>query len=96
MPGARVGAVTAGAALVREFIKALDCLHICPQRPAQAALGWAIAALVEWRAENRALINARAAAVRAAFARWPAWVLESLGAYFAYVRHPFPERRPRR
>ena len=84
-----MGAVTAGAPLIGQFVKALDCLHICPQRPAQAALGWAIGALGEWRAENRAVINARAAAVRAVFAGLPAWRLESLGAYFAYVRHPF-------
>lgn len=89
LPGARVGAVTAGPAVIAELVKALDCVHICPQRPAQAALRWAIGALPEWRAENRARINDRAAVVRAAFEGLPAWRLESLGAYFAYVRHPF-------
>jgi len=89
VPGARLGAVAAGAALIEQFVKALDCLHICPQRPAQAALRWAIEALPDWRAENRALINGRAAAVRDAFAGLPGWRLDSLGAYFAYVRHPF-------
>lgn len=88
IPGARMGAVTAGRSLVREFVKALDCLHICAQRPAQAAIGWAIGALGAWRAENRAVINARAEVVRAAFESVPDWGLESLGAYFAYVRHP--------
>ncbi|MDP9103422.1 MAG: aminotransferase [Pseudomonadota bacterium] len=91
VPGARMGAITAGSALVREFVKALDCLHICPQRPAQAAIGWGIEALGEWRAANRAVINERAAVVRAAFETVPEWGLESLGAYFAYVRHPFAQ-----
>lgn len=89
VPGARLGAVTAGSAVVREMVKALDCLHICAQRPAQAAIAWGIGALGAWRAENREVINARAAVVRAAFAAAPAWELESLGSYFAYVRHPF-------
>ena len=89
VPGARLGAITAGSALIPHFIKALDCLHICPQRPAQAALRWAIEALPAWRAENRARINGRAAVVREVFAGLPEWRLDSLGAYFAYVRHPF-------
>ncbi len=72
-------------------MKALDCLHICPQRPAQSALEWSIRALPAWRRENRARINARAAAFRTALARAPAWRLDSLGAYFAYIRHPFPD-----
>ncbi|MDT7950874.1 MAG: aminotransferase [Acetobacteraceae bacterium] len=91
VPGARMGAVTAGAGLIEEFMKALDCLHICPQRPAQAALGWAIGALPDWRAANRGVINERAAAVREVFAGLPDWGLDSLGAYFAYVRHPFAQ-----
>lgn len=89
IPGHRMGAITAGSALVQEFTKVLDCMHICPQRAGQAALSWAIGALADWRAENRATINDRAAAVRAAFQRLPGWEVESLGAYFAYVRHPF-------
>ncbi len=91
VPGARMGAVTAGSGLIEQFLKALDCLHICPQRPAQAALRWAIGALPAWRAENRARINDRAAVVREAFAGLSGWRLESLGAYFAYVRHPFDQ-----
>ena len=89
VPGARLGAITAGSALVPHFIKALDCLHICPQRPAQAALRWAIEALPAWRAENRARINGRAAVMQEVFAGLSGWRLDSLGAYFAYVRHPF-------
>jgi len=91
VPGARLGAVTAGSAVVREMVKALDCLHICAQRPAQAAVTWGIGALGAWRAENRGVINQRATAVQAAFESVPDWQLESLGAYFAYVRHPFAQ-----
>ena len=90
VPGHRLGAVVASEALVRQFMKVLDCLHICPQRAGQAALRWAIGALPEWRAANRRRINTRAAAMRHAFERLPEWRLDSLGAYFAYARHPVP------
>ena len=90
VPGHRLGAIVAGAEMVQQFMKVLDCMHICPQRAGQAALRWAIDALPEWRGANRRTINARAAAVRQAFEQLPGWRLESLGAYFAYIRHPFP------
>ncbi len=90
VPGHRLGAVVAGAETVQQFLKVLDCMHICPQRAGQAALRWAIDALPDWRNANRRTINARAAAVRQTLDRAPGWRLDSLGAYFAYVRHPFP------
>lgn len=89
IPGHRLGAITAAAPLVQEFMKVLDCMHICPQRAGQAALAWAVEALSGWRAANRMTINDRADAVRAALQRLPDWRVDSLGAYFAYVRHPF-------
>lgn len=90
VPGHRLGAAVAGAELVQQFMKVLDCMHICPQRAGQAALRWAIDALPDWRDANRRTINARAATMQRAIQRLPEWRLESLGAYFAYIRHPFP------
>lgn len=87
VPGHRLGAILASLGLVQQFMKVLDCLHICPQRAGQSALCWAIDALPSWREANRAIINARADAMRRAFERLPEWRVESLGAYFAYVRH---------
>ena len=92
VPGHRLGAAVAAAPVIAEFVKVLDCLHICANRGAQTALTWAIPALRAWRAGNRDTINARAQAVRAGFQRLPDWQVESLGAYFAYVRHPDPGR----
>ena len=89
IPGHRLGAVAASAAVVAQFLQVLDCLHICPQRPAQAALAWAIPALAAWRAESRAEMARRAEAMRAALAGLPGWETASLGACFAYARHPF-------
>jgi aspartate/methionine/tyrosine aminotransferase len=47
-----------------------------------------MAALIDWREENRAAIAARAAAFQAAMAAAPGWTVGSVGAYFAYVAPP--------
>ncbi len=67
----------------------MDCVQICAARAGQAALAWGLGALSAWRAANRAEMQASAETVRAAFCHLPGWELQSLGAYFAYVRHPF-------
>jgi aspartate/methionine/tyrosine aminotransferase len=89
IPGHRMGAVTANAALIEEVAKILDCIQICAPRAAQAVLPWAIEALRGWREENRAEINRRAQVFQEALAPLPDWRIESVGAYFAYLRHPF-------
>ena len=58
-----------------------------------AALVWAIEALAAWREANRAIILDRAAAFRQAIAGLDGWSIDSIGAYFAYLRHPFPGTR---
>ena len=90
IPGHRLGAITAGAKIVPELEKALDTMIINPPRPSQAAVAWGIGNLQDWRAEARAEINRRGAACRAALDGLNDWRVSSLGAYFAYVRHPFP------
>jgi aspartate/methionine/tyrosine aminotransferase len=64
-------------------------VQICAARAGQLALAWGLGALDDWRAANRAGMQARLDSVRAAFCRLAGWELQSLGAYFAYVRHPF-------
>jgi aspartate/methionine/tyrosine aminotransferase len=88
VPGHRVGAIIAGPAFRAELMKALDTWQICPARPAQAALAWGVPALAAWRAGNRDLMAGRAAGFRAAVGQLPGWRLDSLGAYFAYLRVP--------
>ncbi|MFL1461452.1 aminotransferase [Roseococcus sp. DSY-14] len=85
IPGHRLGAILADAAFQAQLAKALDTWQICPARPGQAALAWAIPALRDWRAGNRAVMAGRAAAARAALAGFQ---MEALGAYFAYLRLP--------
>ena len=89
IPGHRTGAVTADARLIEQVAKILDCIQICAPRTAQGALPWAIDALRDWREDNRAEINRRAQVFQGALAPLPEWKIESTGAYFAYLRHPF-------
>ena len=69
--------------------KILDTVQICPARVGQVASTWAINALREWREDNRADINVRAQAFKTAMAGTNGWAVDSVGAYFAYLRHPF-------
>jgi aspartate/methionine/tyrosine aminotransferase len=88
VPGHRLGALAAGAAVMTELEKALDTLQICPPRPTQQAIAWAIPATRAWREGNRALMAARAAFFRDAMNRAQGWRLDALGTYFAYLRVP--------
>ncbi|MBL6456200.1 aminotransferase [Belnapia sp. T6] len=88
VPGHRVGAIAGGPVFRTALLKALDTQQICPPRAAQAALAWAVPALAEWRAGNRAIMAERGAAFRAAATQLPGWRLDALGAYFAYLRVP--------
>jgi aspartate/methionine/tyrosine aminotransferase len=86
--GHRVGAIAAGPAVRAQLIKALDTYQICPPRPTQAALAWAIGALDGWRAGNREVMAARGSACRRAVSQLPGWRIDALGTYFAYLRLP--------
>jgi aspartate/methionine/tyrosine aminotransferase len=89
IPGHRVGALSTGTDLIAQIAKIQDTLQICAPRVGQMALSWAIDALVDWRAGNAVEIAARTDAFRAAMAGANGWSVDAIGAYFAYVRHPF-------
>jgi aspartate/methionine/tyrosine aminotransferase len=90
IPGHRVGAIVASPAMLAEVAKILDSLQICAPRVAQLVLPWALPALTDWRAGNSAMITDRAEAFQAAIAASGDWKLHSIGAYFAYLEHPWP------
>ena len=89
IPGHRLGAVTAGPNMIAQIAKVMDNMQICAPRAPQAAVAKAISALSEWRDENRLEIFRRTEALKEAFKALPGWSMDSLGAYFAFVRHPF-------
>lgn len=92
IPGHRLGAITAGPKLVAEIAKVMDNMQICAPRSAQIAVASAIPLLAEWRAGNRAEIARRADALRLVVSKLPGWEIGAIGAYFAFVRHPFVDR----
>ncbi len=92
IPGHRLGAVTAGKSVIDGIAKVMDNLQICAPRAAQHAVARAIEPLADWRAENRAEITKRTAALRETMTRAPGWEIGAIGAYFAYIKHPFGDR----
>jgi aspartate/methionine/tyrosine aminotransferase len=91
IPGHRAGAIVADSAVISEVAKVLDTLQICAPRVPQLVLPWAIENLAEWRAENREEIGRRATAFKDAIEKLEGWSIGSIGAYFAYVAHPFAD-----
>ena len=89
MPGHRLGAVTASKEVVLQLAKIVDNIQICAPRAPQIAVTPMLKNLTDWRAENRARINARSDVFAAVIGGMEGWELLSTGAYFGYVRHPF-------
>jgi aspartate/methionine/tyrosine aminotransferase len=93
LTGYRVGGVTAGAALMAEIEKAMDCVSICPPRLGQEAALFGLRKLLPWARKNTEGLKARADLLGSGLARSNRWRLVSIGAYFAYVEHPFAGER---
>lgn len=89
IPGHRLGAIAAGEGVVAEIVKVMDNMQICAPRAAQLAVAQAMPVLADWRAGNRLEIARRAEALRTVIAALPGWEIGALGAYFAFIRHPF-------
>ncbi|WP_225767584.1 aminotransferase [Inquilinus sp. Marseille-Q2685] len=90
--GHRVGSITAGPALMAQVEKAMDCVAICAPRIGQEAALFGLERLGGWVQGNTASMRERATVFRAALSQLQGWRLVSLGAFFAYLEHPFPSR----
>jgi aspartate/methionine/tyrosine aminotransferase len=93
LTGYRVGGITAGAPLMAEIEKAMDCVSICPPRLGQEAALHGLRNLLPWARKNTEGLKARADLLGSGLARSNRWRLVSIGAYFAYVEHPFAGER---
>ncbi len=91
LTGHRVGSVIASPERLREVEKYLDTVTICPNQIGQRAALWGLQNLGQWLAGERAEVLARRAAVQDSLGPLSArgWTLKGLGAYFAYLEHPF-------
>ncbi len=91
LTGHRVGAVATSASLLAEAEKFLDTVAICPGQIGQFAALWGMQNLSQWLAGERDEILDRRAAITEGMPQLEAkgWRLLGLGAYFAYLEHPF-------
>lgn len=91
LTGHRVGSVIASETRIAEIEKFLDTVSICPNQLGQKAALWGLQNLGEWLANERIEILTRRSLIEENFPRLAAkgWKLLGLGAYFAYLKHPF-------
>ncbi len=91
LTGHRVGAIATSPDLLLEIEKFLDTVTICPSQIGQRAALWGMQNLKPWLAGERLEILDRRAAIAEGMAGLTprGWRLKGLGAYFAYIEHPF-------
>src|SRR5260370_39392588 len=71
----------------------MDCVSICPPRLAQEAALYGLRKLLPWARKNTEGLKARADLLGNGLSTSNRWRLLSIGAYFAYVEHPFAGQR---
>ncbi len=93
LTGHRVGAVIAHPAILAEIEKFQDTVAICAPQLGQRAAFWGLQNLGQWLAGERAEILDRRAAILDNMPKLAerGWRLMGVGAYFAYIEHPFAE-----
>ena len=89
LTGHRVGAIVTSPARLAEVEKFLDTVSICANQLGQMAALWGMQNLRQWLGGERSEILARRAAVETHIAPLPGWEILGVGAYFAYMRHPY-------
>jgi len=92
IPGLRLGAIVAGRDAVMQMGKVMDNIQICAPRPPQLAIARLMDDLKTWREENRQEIQNRSDAMIGAMRQAPTWEIVAIGAYFSYIRHPYPNK----
>ncbi|KAJ7784952.1 pyridoxal phosphate-dependent transferase [Mycena maculata] len=90
VPGHRLGLVVAAPAFQTALGMVLDSLQICPPRPIQLALAPLLASLRPGLRDTALGLQARRALFQSCLPQ--GWEVGSIGAYFAFVRHPFAGR----
>ncbi|KAJ7136280.1 pyridoxal phosphate-dependent transferase [Mycena filopes] len=90
IPGHRLGLVAASPPFQKALGTVLDSLQICAPRPIQLALAPILGSLRPGILATARALQARRAAFVEALPR--GWSVGSIGAYFAFVRHPFEGR----
>lgn len=93
IPGYRVGAVIASPELNREVMKLLDCVAICAPRIGQEAAWAGLTSATGWRTARTVEVADKRRRFAATMTERPGgFELLALGGFFAWLRHPFPDR----
>lgn len=92
LTGYRAGALIAGTELIRQALKIQDSMVVCQPRITQEAVAWGCRNLDSWVTYNAQRMRERHDTFCALFADAPhAFECCASGAFFAWVRHPWPE-----
>jgi len=90
LAGYRVGSVIASETLLSHVAKVMDCVAISAPHIGQLAALYGLRHLDLWRLANRGMVLDRQAILKSCFEDVNlSYQLQSVGAYFAYVKHPF-------
>jgi hypothetical protein len=92
LTGYRAGCLVASEEFIYNALKAQDTMTVCQPRLTQLALRFATENLDDWVAANREMMTRRHDAFVREFATsGNPFRLVASGAFFAWVRHPFPD-----
>jgi len=91
LTGYRAGALIASERFIHHALKVQDSMAVCQPRITQQAVRYGCEHLDAWVAGNCAMMTRRHDRFRAEFTRpGNPFALAASGAFFAWVRHPFP------
>ena len=91
LTGYRAGALVASERFLHHALKVQDTMAVCQPRLTQQAVRFGCERLDAWVAEKAAMMQRRHDRFRAEFTRpGNPFRLAASGAFFAWVRHPFP------
>lgn len=87
IPGHRLGAIASSQDVLEQINTVLDCLQICPPRHVQLGIAPHLSSLRPFVEETALAISNRHKLFKELLP--DTWHIESQGAYYAFVRHPF-------
>ena len=89
IPGHRLGALIAGKDIISQMSKVMDNIQICASRPAQQAVGKFLIQLENFQKNKTEEIGKKSLFFKEIITNKTSWEVSSIGAFFAYVKHPF-------
>lgn len=92
LTGLRCGVLIAARELIDQALKIQDSMVVCQPRPAQLALAYGCRHLDSWVKSNAKMMQQRHDEFKTRFiAAGSAFELAASGAFFAWVKHPWPD-----